>query len=71
MKNTKTVEKICRNCEFMMFGNDNFVCAAGGETYKYGEVIDDDTKSCDNFELSFGLYQEGYSQQNKKEHPVR
>ena len=42
-----------------MPGNGILVCAAGGETYDYGDEIVDDTKTCSNFKIAYGVYESG------------
>lgn len=46
------LEKHCRTCEF----NFNSVCAGHGNTYKYGDKITDETKTCDDWGASLDYY---------------
>lgn len=44
----------CKTCEF----NSSGTCAGHGNTYKYGEVISDDTRSCDDWGASLDYFSE-------------
>ncbi|MEG2686954.1 MAG: hypothetical protein RR954_07530 [Christensenellaceae bacterium] len=45
-------ENTCKNCEFNFDGT----CAGHGNTYKYGDKITDDTKSCDGWGASYDYF---------------
>ncbi len=46
------LEKQCKTCEF----NFNGVCAGHANTYKYGEEITDDTKTCEDWGASLDYF---------------
>ena len=46
--------KQCKTCEFNFSG----ICAGQGDTYKYGEVITNDTLYCDDWSASFDYFSE-------------
>lgn len=46
--------KQCKTCEFNFSGT----CAGHGNTYKYGEVISDDTLSCDDWGVGLDYFTE-------------
>lgn len=46
--------KQCKTCEFNFSGT----CAGHGNTYKYGEVITDDTLSCDDWGVDLDYFTE-------------
>ena len=46
------MEKQCKTCEFNFDG----VCAGGGDTYKYGDKITDDTKTCEDWGASLEYF---------------
>lgn len=46
--------KQCKTCEFNFSGT----CAGHGNTYKYGEVISDDTLSCDDWGAGLDYFSE-------------
>ena len=51
--------KQCKNCEF----NFNGECCGGGDLYKYGEKIIDDSKKCDCWQANIEYFD--YSRKNK------
>lgn len=46
--------KQCKTCEFNFSGT----CAGHGDTYKYGEVITDETLSCDDWSIGLDYFTE-------------
>lgn len=46
------IVRCCKTCEF----NSGGVCTGHGDTYKYGEEIGDDSKTCEDWGASFDYY---------------
>lgn len=46
------LKKQCKTCEFNFSGK----CAGHGDTYKYGEAITDETRSCDDWSASLDYF---------------
>lgn len=46
------INRCCKTCEF----NSDGICAGHGDTYKYGEAITDDSRTCEDWGASFDYY---------------
>lgn len=56
IENIENEKECCGSCDFCMFDNNgNAVCADDNSKHKYGDIISENDKICENYQLRFGI----------------